>query len=190
MSETHLLDVRALADAGAVLDGNAPLAEFPRLVELSAETDANAALMASLGPVRWVGSFSLRRVTGAADQPGLHLQVDAQLPLVCQRCLVPYAQATQIDRDFAFVADEKTAEALDDESEVDLLVSSRQFDLKALIEDELLMATSVVPMHEVCPQPVVMQAGEIDDVPAQLNPFAELAALKKDLLKKPENPLH
>jgi uncharacterized metal-binding protein YceD (DUF177 family) len=49
--------------------------------------------------------------------------------------------------------------------------------VQALIEDELIMAMPVVPMHSDC-QPEGWQASEplIEDKP---NPFAGLATLKK-----------
>ena len=64
-----------------------------------------------------------------------------------------------------------------------------QFDLLAVLEDELLMALPLVPMHEDCPTPVVLSTGETgllhedeagDAVPAaeKPNPFAVLAQLK------------
>ena len=174
----HSLDVQALAAAGTELIDQAPLARFARLAELAPGTPADHPVLDALGPVRWVARFHMMRVTGVADQPALHLRIDAQLPLQCQRCLMPYAQAVQVDREFAFVKDEATAEALDDESDVDLLVASRQFDLAALIEDELLMAVPIVPKHDQCPTPVAMQAGEVADAPARPNPFEALAALK------------
>ena len=191
MSETlpRALDVRALADAGATLTGHAALDQFPRLASLAAESQADAALLGTLGPVRWSAQFSLQRVTGAADQPGLHLQIDAQLPLTCQRCMTPYAQALHVDREFAFAVDEATAELLDEDSDIDVLVSSRQFDLVALIEDELLMDTPIVPMHEQCPAPVAMQAGQVEEATERPNPFAALAALK-GAGQKPDGSLH
>jgi uncharacterized protein len=172
------IDVQALAEAGTELAAQAPLARFARLLDLAPGTPADRAVLDALGPVHWVARFHMLRVTGAADQPALHLQIDAQLPLQCQRCLMPYAQAVQVDREFAFVKDEAMAEAFDDESDVDLLVASRQFDLAALIEDELLMAMPIVPKHAQCPAPVAMQAGDVDDAPERPNPFAALAALK------------
>ena len=172
------LDVRALADAGAALTGSASLDQFPRLADLAAESHADADLRQSLGPVRWTAQFSLQRVTGSVDQPALHLQVDAQLPLECQRCIAPYAQALHVNRDFVFAADEATAQLLDEDSDIDVLVTSRQFDLVALIEDELLMDTPIVPMHEQCPTTVAMQAGEVEEPAERPNPFAALAALK------------
>jgi uncharacterized metal-binding protein YceD (DUF177 family) len=71
----------------------------------------------------------------------------------CQRCLTPVDVPLAVERSFRFVADEATAEALDDESEEDLLALSREFDLRELIEDELLMALPVVPRHDECPRP-------------------------------------
>jgi len=50
-----------------------------------------------------------------------------------------------VDRDFRFVPDEATAMAEDDEAEEDLLVLSGEFDLLALVEDELLMDLPLVP---------------------------------------------
>ena len=191
MSESlpRSLDVRALADAGTTLTGSASLDQFPRLADLAAESHADAALLQSLGHVRWTAQFSLQRVTGAVDQPGLHLTVDAQLPLECQRCVTPYAQALHVDREFVFAADEATAQLLDEDSDVDVLVSSRQFDLVALIEDELLMDTPIVPMHEQCPNTVPTQAGEVEGAAERPNPFAALAALK-GADKKPGGSVH
>ena len=87
-----------------------------------------------------------------------------------------------------FAADEATAQLLDEDSDVDVLVSSRQFDLVALIEDELLMDMPIVPMHAQCPVPVVLQAGEVQAPAERPNPFAALAALKDGA--KPDDALH
>ncbi|MPM75651.1 Large ribosomal RNA subunit accumulation protein YceD [bioreactor metagenome] len=101
----------------------------------------------------------------------------------CQRCLGPVDVPLDIEREFRFVADEATAEALDDECEEDLLVLSREFNLRQLIEDELLMELPVVPRHDECPSPVVLQSTDSDFEEASSqkpNPFAALASLRKD----------
>ena len=85
-------------------------------------------------------------------------------------------------RDFRFVASEAIAEQEDEESEEDVLVTSKAFDLLELIEDELLMAAPLVPMHTVCPQPLKLQAvdPEFVELPQDKpNPFAVLQQLKK-----------
>jgi uncharacterized protein len=87
-----------------------------------------------------------------------------------------------VERAFRFVASEEQAELEDEESEEDVLVLSRDFNLLELIEDELLMALPVVPKHEVCPAPVKLQAQDADfdeAAPEQKpNPFAILQQLK------------
>ncbi len=88
-----------------------------------------------------------------------------------------------VERSFRFVADEATAEALDEECDEDLLALSREFDLRELIEDELLMALPVVPRHEECPTSVPLASSDDDFEVANSekpNPFAALAALRKD----------
>jgi len=109
------------------------------------------------------------------------------VPLVCQRCLSPVDSLLSVDRWFRFVADEATAEAQDEESEEDLLVVSRDFDLRALIEDELLMEIPVMPAHDVCPTPVQLSSSDEDFKAAEEakpNPFAVLGALRS---RKPED---
>ena len=82
--------------------------------------------------------------------------------------------------------------AEDDASEEDLLVMAPQFDLLGLLEDELLMAIPLVPMHNECPQAPTLSSGQLEtggalgDAPGAAaagsgkpNPFAVLAQLKK-----------
>ena len=101
----------------------------------------------------------------------------------CQRCLTPVDVPLDVERSFRFVADEATAEALDEECDEDLLALSREFDLRELIEDELLMALPGVPRHEECPTSVPLASSNDDFEVANSekpNPFAALAALRKD----------
>ena len=103
------------------------------------------------------------------------------MPLICQRCLTPVDIELQVDRWFRFAADEDTAAAEDEESEEDVLVASRDFDLHALIEDELLMEIPVTPRHERCPEPVQLSAADPDFEAAEAarpNPFAVLGTLR------------
>ena len=88
----------------------------------------------------------------------------------------------EVDQWYRFVANEDIAMAEDDQSEEDLLVMEPQFDLLAVLEDELLMALPLVPMHEQCPVAPTLSAGEADIVSESAekpNPFAVLGQLKK-----------
>lgn len=168
------LDVKAFVQAGATLTGHDSLLKYQRLAEEAQGLHPDLY-------VDWQAHGELRHVDGGGEAQWMHLQVQCAVPLLCQRCLGPVDAPLEVDRWFRFVADEATAEALDDEAEEDLLAISREFDLRALIEDELLMALPVVPAHDVCPTRVPMafsdEAFEAanDEKP---NPFAALAGLQ------------
>lgn len=166
------LDVRAFAQSQGHLQGQAPLSAFERL--------AQDAVQDGTGEVHWRAEGELVEQTGGNGQAWLHLHADALVPMTCQRCLATALIPLEVDRSFRFVADEASAEAEDDDSEEDLLALSREFDLLALVEDELLMELPVVPRHEACPDPVSMQSSDADFVEAgqeKVNPFAVLRGL-------------
>ena len=94
-----------------------------------------------------------------------------------------YSEGLEAAVEWAGVKDEATAEVLDDEAEEDLLAISKDFNLRELIEDELLMELPLVPMHEVCPAVVPMASSDEDfeqAVTEKTNPFAVLAGLRKN----------
>ncbi|WP_300648732.1 DUF177 domain-containing protein [Hydrogenophaga sp.] len=175
------LDVRAFALAGADLQAHDPMTRFQRL---SAEAHAGDGLPA-LGLVTWQARGEMRAgASGGAQAVWLHVHADATIPLTCQRCLGPVDTPLTVDRWFRFVNDEATAEAEDDDCEEDLLALEPRPRLHDVLEDELLMELPLVPLHDICPVPVVMQAsdpgvGMDNGEPERRNPFAELAKLKK-----------
>lgn len=132
--------------------------------------------------VNWQANAELRPGAGTEEDVWLHLQAKTSVPLTCQRCMGTVAVPLEVDQWYRFVASEDIAMAQDDESEEDLLVMEPQFDLLAVLEDELLMALPLVPMHDECPVAPVLRTGE-DALTAEAaekpNPFAVLAQLKK-----------
>lgn len=171
------LDIRAFAQAGAELQGQAPLADWSRLAGEQPPGDQAAGHR-----VRWRLQGGMVPVTGGEPRVGLRLWALADLSLQCQRCLAPVVQTLETERGFLFVADEATAEALDEDCEEDVLVISRDFDALSLVEDELILALPLVPRHDVCPQdlPHAVSDEAFEDASSRPNPFAALAALKKD----------
>jgi uncharacterized protein len=165
------LDVAAAAAVGTELSGRWLLSELARLADGAAgQVDE---------PVSWSARFETRRELGAAPRAWLRLQAQARLARECQRCLQPVLLSLNVDRSFAFAPTEDDAATLDAESEDDVLVLSRQFDLRELVEDELLLALPIVPMHEQCPAPLAAAAtGEAAAGVELAHPFAALAALK------------
>lgn len=176
------LDVRAFAQAGASLQADDPIARFERI---QAEAHAEDTDLPALGSVVWQAHGEMRAgASGGAPAVWLHLQAEASVPLTCQRCLGPVDTPLKVDRWFRFVNDEATAAAEDDDCEEDLLALEPRPRLHDVLEDELLMELPLVPLHDTCPVPVVMQAsdpmvGMDGGEPERKNPFAELARLKK-----------
>lgn len=172
--DPHRLNVQAFAQAGATLSAVDLLSKYERLM---AETGAPGADR----EVRWTARGEQQTDASGYVRVWLHLEAVVNLPLTCQRCLGPADIELSVARDFRFVATEEQAEAEDEEAEEDVLVLSRDFDLQALVEDELLMELPLVPRHAVCPGEVKLAVQDADFEAASAakpNPFAALAGLK------------
>lgn len=168
------LDVPAFAQSGATLRGADLLSNYERLLQDCGGQGADR-------QVQWEVRGAQQSDASGHARLWLHLSARVRLPLTCQRCLGPVDIGVEVARDFRFVATEEQAEAEDEASEEDVLVLSRDFDLQALVEDELLMALPLVPRHEVCPNEVKLAVQDADFEVAQEakpNPFAALAGLK------------
>ncbi|MFT4242711.1 MAG: YceD family protein [Acidovorax sp.] len=167
------LDVKAFAQAGGRLSGHESLLAYARLAQEAKGLHPDLL-------VDWQAVGEVRTAPGGIPQVWLLLKARAAFPMECQRCMTPVDVPLEVERAFRFVADEATAEALDEDCEEDLLALSREFDLHELIEDELLMALPVVPRHGECPTAVPMASSDEDFEEASAakpNPFAALAGL-------------
>ena len=168
------LDVKAFAQAQALLQGQSELAQWPRLADEQLQGAATTV------PVQWRLHGRLKPVAGGPDEVWLELSAEVGLTMSCQRCLGPVLETVRAEREFRFVADEATAQALDDETEEDILVLERDLDALALVEDELILSLPLVPRHPTCPEPLPLldPAPEAAPQEARPHPFAALAALK------------
>ena len=167
------LDVETFAKDAGELDGLWLLSDLDRLVA-AAHADAKPS---AADAANWHARGESRSVRGAPPQTWLHLRADAQIALVCQRCLGPVSTHVEVQRSFHFVADESTAAQLDADSEDDVLAMTRALDLQALVEDELLLALPLVPRHDLCPEPLPMEHSDAPE--AAPSPFGALSVLKR-----------
>ncbi len=110
--------------------------------------------------------FELTGVRKQFSQPGLHLHIKTELPVICQRCLDE--MLISLDLSFDYLISDATMDALDDNDEVDWLEVDNEMNLQELIEDELLLAMPMAPVHEKNCSKLSMQSGE------KPNPFAVL----------------
>lgn len=115
-----------------------------------------------------------------AGKLGLRLQVRGRLSLCCQRCLAEVIFDCAIDSRLLLMPPgaseaEWPAEELESD-DYDAIPASREMSVRALIEEEVLLALPIVPRHADCLPPVVVEA-EIEE--SGPSPFAVLAGLKK-----------
>ncbi|MEO6623399.1 MAG: DUF177 domain-containing protein [Burkholderiaceae bacterium] len=174
------LDVRAFALASGQVGGTLPMGAFERIMRdcLPTETELH---------VEWQARGESRWGEGGQAQCWLHLDAVTSVPLICQRCLAPVETRLVVDRWFRFVADEATAGAQDDNCEEDLLVLTRDFNLPALVEDELVLEIPLAARHAECPVQPKLQVADPEFAelsPAREKPFAALAGLKVPNLGK------
>jgi uncharacterized protein len=174
------LDLAAFAADGATQAGLWPGSTLTRLAESQSPPHDLA-----LADVDWQAQGERRAMPAGEPETWLTLQVKTRVWLTCQRCLQPMAMPLALDQRLRFVQGETQAEALDAESEDDVLALLRWMDLRELVEDELLLALPLVPRHDTCPQPLPVGLGLESDAgatPAEVlekpNPFAALRSLK------------
>lgn len=169
---TSTVDTWELARLGRELHGEAPLAEFSRLLDgLPVQADQ-------------VVGWSLLGETDGLGQRYMTLRAQAGITLECQRCLEALELALQVESRLQLVeaeAESDTEEMDEDDPDApDQVVGSQFFDVLSFVEDELILALPYVPKHEVCPSlPKELLASEGSDT-GRPSPFAVLAELKKD----------
>jgi uncharacterized protein len=169
------LNVAAFANESALQAGSEKLAHFNRLMEETAGLGGET-------PVDYSVQGHVHSDASGLAEPWIELSANTLLMLTCQRCLGPVEVPVAFDRSFRFVANEELASIEDEESEEEVLVISKSFNLLELIEDELLMSMPPAPKHDVCPKVVKLHAADPDFVDAPVekaNPFAVLQQLKK-----------
>ena len=190
---------------GIDLTGDIPVALFPRLVELGfASADSTRTAVFRLH-AHWdsdCGAGGCIRVTGEAQ---------AMLRLICQRCLEPMSLRVGGRIDVGIVRDEDAALHLPPETEPMIETQwrssrpgrreepaheERGITVLQLVEEELLLAAPVFPLHpgadgerrckapggsgisvDTAPEDGVADGGRS---PVRDNPFAVLARLKKE----------
>ncbi|MDR2239498.1 MAG: YceD family protein [Zoogloeaceae bacterium] len=159
------LELLELARRRGSLSGRLRLDALPRLADVLC--DASGSL-----------DYAVSGET-AAGRAFLTLRIEGVLPLVCQRCLGPVAFALNarsrimlIEPGAPWPEDDQPG-GLEDET-CDAIEASRELDLAALLEEEIILALPLAPRHAHCQPPAAAVAS-----PREASPFAQLARLKR-----------
>ncbi|WP_263262872.1 YceD family protein [Pseudomonas sp. RIT-PI-S] len=163
------VDPRKLADRGATLEGSLPLASLERLCDLLSD---------DVGTVQ--GKFIFAR--DEDHTVVMRSDLDVEVKMVCQRCLELVTLPIHSECTYAVVKEGANTQSIPKGYDV-LEVGEDPLDLRAVVEDELLLALPIIPAHhpEECQPPAGLDEPEPseDEVPRS-NPFSVLAQLKRD----------
>ena len=156
------IDPIRLADEGVRLQGELSDSDMPRLRKFSAPGSRAAAVTVDLQFER--AAQGVRRMQGT---------IHARVEMVCQRCLKPLAVEV-IARPFLALLQSEVAE--DDGEALQVTAPIR---LHELVEDELLLAMPMIPVHAEAECASLAKAGAVPVVEGKENPFAMLNGLMK-----------
>lgn len=171
-----LIDNIAFAKRSERLSGNLSLADCPRLAELIASQTSEVTSNSGATNHDDVIHFVINGETDALGRYFLHLTLNVTLTTSCQRCLD--LMTLDLNLHFNYMISEAglsdaAADELEDIDEYDVQEVSQAMDLHMLIEDEIIMALPIAPMHDHDCGRSSMQSGE------KPNPFAVLKGLIK-----------
>jgi Predicted metal-binding, possibly nucleic acid-binding protein len=161
-------DALKLSAAGESLEGVVDPADLPRVADRLA-TDAGAARLA----------WQLVGGRDAQGRPALTLTLAGSVPLVCQRCLQPFAAI--VDQSTELLLARSEAElARWDVDEIEVVLATERLDPLILVEDELLLSLPFSPRHAdgQCESASPMVAGQ-ESSQSRASPFGQLGELKK-----------
>lgn len=165
LSLPGIVDTSQFVDQATPINGVASTDALERLYDL---------LDGEPGEVTWRFAGQSDRMADGSTQQWLSLSAQLRAEMPCARCDEPAPVAVAFERRFMLVADERRAEAIDEQAEeFDVLVRDRRFSLTDLLEDECLMSLPTFVSHDGCSPRVA----DNSEAPAR-NPFAALAALR------------
>jgi len=156
---------RAVA-ARRIYAGEVGLHRFARLAESLADCS---------GSCRFELTFEQDQFGAATVQ----IRAEAELPLTCQRTLERFLLPVQIRQTLGLLRRESDESGLPNDVEPLLVPADGELKPVELVEDELILALPVVPISPGSSEVDVQTADPGDAEETRPNPFAALAALKK-----------
>jgi uncharacterized protein len=171
-----MIDPIQLADKGARLTAALPMKGMRRLLELYPNDTGSVAI-----------DLQFERNAGDGVRM-MYGRIEAQLRLVCQRCLEPFDYPLHSTPQLLLLCPGERPDLMESgDAPADTLMVEQPVSLSGLIEDELLLAMPMIPMHAgtTCPAPPTRSAAVKLATPAKkkagqkLNPFLVLEKLKR-----------
>ncbi|HGI8271524.1 TPA: DUF177 domain-containing protein [Neisseria meningitidis] len=167
MSDPNLIDPEIFAAEGQNLQGSFLLEELDERVSLH---DYPADRQTKI-------SFTLTGGRDRLQRLFLDLNVKADMPLICQRCIKPMPfMLDESSRIVLFSNEESLDESMLADEELEGILIEKELDVRTLVEDQILMSLPFSPRHEDCGSNGTPEKADRD----KPNPFAVLAGLKSN----------
>ena len=130
-------DAFKLSARGGSISGSLDARSLPNVADSLAPGD---------DPVRV--DWTIEGLASAEGRPALAIAIEAEVPLVCQRCLGRMAWAVSQSTEVLLAHDEGELASLDEGSEGEVILADRPLDAATLVEDELVLTLPFAPRHE------------------------------------------
>jgi uncharacterized protein len=184
-NDARCLDIFTFVRQEQCATGRAPITQLSRLIEGLPQQPVGEA-----GWVRWQVRGEIPRSGYYLHESLLHLHVQAEPVLICQRCNTPFVYPVDTTVVLQLVRSEDELDINDLSGRMleenllipqpEKVVGSFHFDLLAQVEDELILSVPYVPVHDICPvTPYKRDQPEEKLAAKRLSPFAMLEQLKQ-----------
>ena len=130
-------DAFKLSARGGSISGSLDARSLPNVADSLAPGD---------DPVRAV--WTIEGIASAEGRPALAIAIEAEVPLVCQRCLGRMAWKVSQSTEVLLAHDEGELASHDEGSEGEVILADRPLDAATLVEDELVLTLPFAPRHE------------------------------------------
>lgn len=172
------LDPRKVFRHGFEVEGNIAVSSLPRLRKLLLDDQGRVHASLSFG----IDEERRHRVQG---------QVQAEVNVICQRCMQSMVQSLQDSVDLAVVNSEARMKQLPSNIDPWFCGEDDMLMLAEIVEEQLMLAMPIVTMHDNCVDigeqvrntELKETSGEDSSGSDKRNPFAVLAGLKSDSSK-------
>ena len=158
MTKTLIINNLEFAQKQLIINDSFAVFDLKRLAETLAISEVSAKAASIY--------FELSGDSKQFRYPSLKLHIKTDLPAICQRCLNEVLIHLDLKHDY--LISEVALEEDANNDEIDWLEENKEMSLLELIEDELLLAMPIAPLHDNNCTDVSMQSGE------KPNPFAIL----------------
>ncbi len=168
LSLPGVVNVETFTRLGQVVEGTARPLDLERLDEYLFSDD---------GEIHYRVTGSVSTGADGTRQRRLRCIITGWLMLECQATLEGLRHEVRTDSTLVLVASESELPPLEEESEdEDFIVAAQEFDLTALVEDEIILNLPMFPRAESTAE---TSSGQAESATGEESPFAALAVLKK-----------